>query len=74
MTTITITLNNEREANLLIEVAKKLLSVKSIKSGNKTLAVKGKPMDLKDFKSMIKKSEKSGFISVQQLEENIKKW
>jgi len=74
MTTITITLNNEREANLLIEVAKKSLSVKSIKSGNKNLAVKAEPMDLKDFRSMIKKSEKSGFISVQQLEENIKKW
>ncbi len=74
MTTITITLNNEKEANLLIEVAKKLLSVKSIKSGNKNLAVKGEPMDLKDFRSMIKKSEKSGFISVQQLAENIKKW
>jgi hypothetical protein len=74
MTTITITLNNEREANLLIEVAKKLLSVKSIKSGNKNLAVKGEPMELKDFRSMIKKSEKSGFISVKQLEENIKKW
>ena len=74
MTTITITLNNEREANLLIEVAKKLLSVKSIKSGNKNLAIKAEPMDLKDFRSMIKKSEKSGFISVQQLEENIKKW
>ncbi len=74
MTTITITLNNEREANLLIEVAKKLLSVKSIKSGNKNLALKGEPMDIKDFRSMIKKSEKSGFISVQQLEENIKKW
>ncbi len=74
MTTITITLNSEREANLLIEVARKFLSVESIKSGTKNLAIKGEPMNIKDFRSMIKKSEKSGFISVQQLEENIKKW
>jgi len=31
-------------------------------------------MDLKEFRTMIKKSEKSGFISVEQLEANIKQW
>jgi hypothetical protein len=74
MTTITITLDNIKEANLLIEVAKKLLSVKSIKAGKRTTVAKGEPMDLKEFRAMIQKSEKSGFISVEQLEANMKKW
>lgn len=74
MTTVTITLNNDKEANFLITFAKKFLSVKSIKSEGRNLAVKGEPMDLKEFRTMIKKSEKSGFISVEQLEANIKQW
>ena len=74
MRTITITLDNPREANLLIAVAKKLLSVKSIKSGKRSTALEGKPMDLKEFRAMIHKSEKSGYISVEQLEANMKKW
>ena len=74
MTTVTITLNNDKEANLLIMLAKKLLSVKSIKADGRNLASKGEPMDIKEFRSMIRKSEKSGFISVEQLEASIKKW
>jgi hypothetical protein len=74
MTTLTITLNNDKEASLLITLAKKLLSVRSIKSDGRNLAVKGEPMDLKEFRAMIKKSEKSGFISAEQLEENMKQW
>jgi hypothetical protein len=74
MTTITITLDNIKEANLLIEVAKKLVSVKSIRSGKNTSIEKGEPMDLKEFKAMIYKSERSGFISVDQLQANMKKW
>ena len=74
MTTVTITLNNDKEANFLITLAKKFLSVKSIKSDGRNLAVKGEPMDLKEFRSMIKKSEKSGFISIEQLQENMKQW
>jgi len=71
MTTITITLDNPKEANLLIEVAKKLLSVKSIMSGKRNNFTKGEPMDLKEFRSMIHRSEKSGFISIEQLEANM---
>ncbi len=74
MTTVTITLNNDKEVSFLITLAKKLLSVKSIKSDGKNLAVKGAPMDIKEFRSLIKKSEKSGFISVEQLEANMKQW
>ncbi len=72
MTTVTITLNNDKEANLLISLAKKFLSLSSIKADGHNLAVKGEPMDLKKFRSMIKKSEKSGFISVERLEANLK--
>ena len=74
MTTITITLDDRKEADLLIAVAKKLLSVKSIRSGKRNLAVKGEPMDVSEFRRMIRKSEKSGFISVEQLAAEIKEW
>ena len=74
MTTVTITLNSDKEADVLIALAKKFLSLKSIKADGRNLAVKGEPMALSDFRSMIRKSEKSGFISVEQLEANIKQW
>ena len=74
MTTITISLNDKKEADLIIEIAKRMGSVKYLKSGKRNFAVPGEPMDLKEFKSMISKSEKSGFISVEQLELNVKKW
>ena len=74
MTTLTITLNNDKEANLLISLAKKFLSLTSIKADGRSIVLKGEPMGLKEFRSMIKKSEKSGFISVDQLEANIKQW
>ena len=74
MTTVTITLENTKEANFIIQIAKKLLSVKSITSGKRNVAVKGTPMDLKEFRAMIHDSEKSGFISVDELETAIKKW
>ena len=74
MTTITITLDNRKEAELLVAVAKKLLSVKSIKTDKRNVAVKGEPMDLSEFRNMIKASEKSGFISVEQLASEINKW
>jgi hypothetical protein len=74
MTTITITLDNRKEADLLVELAKKLLSVKSIKAGGRNVAVKGEPMSLSEFRKMIKASEKSGFITVEQLASEIKKW
>jgi|GEM_PF-6594176 len=74
MTTVTITLDSLKEANLLIEIAKKLISVKSIRSGKRNVAVKGDPMDLKEFRAMIHDSEKSGFISVEKLEDAMKKW
>ena len=74
MTTLTITLNNDKEANLLISLAKKFISLASIKADGRNIAIKGEPMELKEFRSMIKKSEKSGFISVQQLEANMKQW
>ena len=74
MTTVTITLENTKEANLLIQIAKKLVSVKSITSGKRNVALKGTPMDLKEFRSMIHASEKSGFISVDKLDAAIKKW
>lgn len=74
MTTVTITLSNDKEANFLITLAKKLLSVQSIKSDGRNLAIKGVPMNLKEFRSMIKKSEMSGFISVEQLEASVKQW
>ena len=51
-------------------IAKKLVSVKSIRSGKHTTIDKGEPMDIKEFRAMIHKSEKSGFISVDQLEAN----
>ncbi len=72
--TVTITLNNDKEASFLISLAKKLLSVKSIKSNSRNLVVKGEPMDLKELRSMIKKSEKTRFVSVEQLEANMKQW
>lgn len=74
MTTVTITLRDNKEANLLIELARKLGSVESIKSGKRNLAAKGEPMSLREFRSMIRKSEKSGFISVEQLAAEIKGW
>lgn len=74
MTTVTITLNNDKEVSFLITLAKKLLSVKSIKSNSRNLVVKGEPMDLKELRSMIKKSEKTRFVSVEQLEANMKQW
>ena len=49
MTTVTITLDSQKEANLLISIAKKLMSVKSIKEGKRNIAAKGEPMDLKEF-------------------------
>ncbi len=74
MTTVTITLRDNKEANLLIELARKLGSVESIKSGKRNLAVKGEPMSLGEFRSMIRKSEDSGFISVEKLAAEIKEW
>jgi len=74
MTTVTITLHDTKEANLLIQLARKLGSVESIKSGKRNLAVKGEPMSLREFRSMIRKSEKSGFISAGQLAAEIKGW
>jgi len=74
MTTVTITLDSQKEANLLISIAKKLMSVKSIKEGKRNIAAKGEPMDLKEFKAMISESEHSGFISVEQLKAEMKKW
>ena len=74
MTTVTITLDNQKEASLLIAIAKKLMSVKSIKEDKRSIAAKGEPMTLKEFKAMISESEKSGFISAEQLKAEIKKW